>query len=101
MVYKNYWMRNQSPENGSSIIPPHLQAESEAVSKQVRDACEELEKTDSLYREAILARISLGIIDSDSTSWESITQARNQAQKQYVKATEAWMNFVSKVNGGQ
>ena len=99
MVYKNYWMRNQSPENGSSQVPWHLHAEWQEVSQQVRDASEELEKIDTLYRETLLARISLGVMADDSVSWETIKEERNQAQKKHLAAMTVRMNFTRKVNG--
>lgn len=81
-------------------MPWHLHAEWHEVSELVRAASEELNRTDSLYREALLARISFGIDAPESASWEAIKEARNQAQKQRIKATEAWMNFLHKVNNG-
>lgn len=98
-MYKNYWMRNQSPEDGSSQVPWHLHAEWHEVSELVREASEELDKADSLYRETVLARISFGVATHESASWDAIREARNQAQKRLIQASEAWMHFVDKVNG--
>lgn len=99
MAYKNYWMRNQSPENGSSIVPSHLQAEWEEVSKRLQEASEELNRIDSLYYEAMMARLALQEPIAPSPEWEALKEARYLAQKKHLAAITLRLNFTRKVNG--
>lgn len=99
MMYKNYWMRNQSPEDGSSIVPWHLQEELEKLSQQVREASEELNRLDVAYNAMILARIAMQGSFGDTTAWETLKEDRNQAQKRYVALLATRLAFTRQVNG--
>jgi hypothetical protein len=101
MMYKNYWMRNQSPEDASSVVPWHLQEELEKLSQQVREASEELNRLDVAYNEMILARIAMQGSFGDTTAWETLKEERNQAQKRYVALLATRLAFTRQVNGEQ
>lgn len=104
MIGKNYTMKNQSPENGAPLVPDHLRPALEVLSKELREASEQLHEVQQRHRQAILARIALQEqsqeISADMRAeWESLIEELQVANHRYHQATVDRIAFVAEMNG--